>query len=260
MEPPTRKHDIGGISFDDDEYTVKQSHFRNKYKVYDSAGNLVLKSKQKLFKMKEEFPFFDADGNTVFRVKAKSVLDVAGDYVLVDERTDEPVIVLSKNFTFFHHHWTIKRPDGTEVAEVASRSAVTRSAPVVLDAVLVPAAQIFGYRAERRLHRRNRRTVLAPRRVRHPNRGFGCGVENGARRGRSRHRRAGRELKSESELRPSRATSHHRLRRSRRSGSRCRRPRKSAVLGPCPRTPLVSPAVNRPGTRRNSPPRRAKSR
>ncbi|MGA9401699.1 LURP-one-related/scramblase family protein [Haladaptatus sp.] len=124
MEPPTQRHDIGGVTLDDDEYTVKQSHFRNKYKVYDSAGDLVLESKQKLFKMKEEFPFFDADGNTVFRVKAKNVLDVAGDYVLVDERTDEPVIVLSKNFSFFHHHWTIKRPDGTDVAEVESRSAI----------------------------------------------------------------------------------------------------------------------------------------
>lgn len=124
MEPPTQRHDIGGVTLDDDEYTVKQSHFRNKYKVYDSDGDLVLESKQKLFKMKEEFPFFDADGNTVFRVKAKNVLDVAGDYVLVDERTDEPVIVLSKNFTFFHHHWTIQRPDGTEVAEVESRSAI----------------------------------------------------------------------------------------------------------------------------------------
>ncbi|MCO8246813.1 MULTISPECIES: LURP-one-related family protein [unclassified Haladaptatus] len=124
MEPPTQRHDIGGVTLDDDEYTVKQSYFRNKYKVYDEGGNLVLKSKQKLFKMKEEFPFFDADGNTVFRVKAKNVLDVAGDYVLVDERTDEPVIVLSKDFTIFHHHWTIKTPDGAEVAEVESRSAI----------------------------------------------------------------------------------------------------------------------------------------
>ncbi|WP_266075099.1 LURP-one-related/scramblase family protein [Haladaptatus caseinilyticus] len=123
MEDRTQERDIGGIVLDEDEYTVEQSYFRNKYKVYDTAGNLVLKSKQKMFKMKEEFPFFDSNGNTVFRVKAKNILDVAGDYVLTEDGSDEPVLVLTKNFTFFHHRWSIKRPDGTEVAEVASRSA-----------------------------------------------------------------------------------------------------------------------------------------
>ncbi|WP_435151474.1 LURP-one-related/scramblase family protein [Haladaptatus sp. DFWS20] len=123
MEDPIRQRSIGGIVLDDDEYTVEQSYFRNKYKVYDTAGNLVLKSKQKMFKMKEEFPFFDVDGNVVFRVKAKNILDVSGDYVLTEEGSDEPILVLTKNFTFYHHRWTIKSPDGTKLAEVASRSA-----------------------------------------------------------------------------------------------------------------------------------------
>jgi uncharacterized protein YxjI len=132
MEPPAQR-DIGGVVLDDDAYTVEQSHFRNKYKVYDSTGNLVLKSKQKMFKMKEEFPFYDADGNVVFRVKAKNVFDVAGDYVLVDERSGEPVVVLDKNFTFFHHRWTIRLPDGTELAEVASRSALLEALRSIID-------------------------------------------------------------------------------------------------------------------------------
>lgn len=132
MEPPAQR-DIGGVALDDDTYTVEQSHFRNKYKVYDSTGNLVLTSKQKMFKMKEEFPFHDADGNVVFRVKAKNVFDVAGDYVLVDERSGEPVVVLDKNFTFFHHRWTIRLPDGTEIAEVASRSALLEALRSLVD-------------------------------------------------------------------------------------------------------------------------------
>ena len=124
MENPSQKHDIGGIILDSNEYTVKQNYVRNKYRVFDSARNLVLRAKQKRFKMKEEFPFVDPNGNTVFSVKAKKILDIAGDYALVDERTGEPVVVLTKDLTLFHHHWTIKRPDGTEVAEIESRSAI----------------------------------------------------------------------------------------------------------------------------------------
>ncbi|GAA0248255.1 LURP-one-related/scramblase family protein [Haladaptatus pallidirubidus] len=133
MEDPIREQSIGGIVLDDDEYTVEQSYFRNKYNVYDPAGDLVLKSKQKMFKMKEEFPFFDSDGNVVFHVKAKNILDVAGDYVLTEEGSDEPVLILNKNFTFFHHRWTIKSPDGTEIAEVASRSAILEALRSLID-------------------------------------------------------------------------------------------------------------------------------
>ncbi|WP_458207023.1 hypothetical protein [Haladaptatus sp. NG-SE-30] len=134
MEDPTQKSGgIGGVVLSGDRYTVKQSLIRSKYKVYDEAGDLVLKSKKKRFKMKEEFPFFDADGNVVFRVKAKNFLDVAGDYVIVEEGSDDPILVLSKNFTFFHHDWTLKRPDGTLVAEIASRSALLEALRSVVD-------------------------------------------------------------------------------------------------------------------------------
>mgnify|MGYP006286903519 CR=1 FL=1 len=122
-----------GLELDDDEYTVKQSLFRNKYRVYDSEGDLVLQTKQKLLKMREEFPFSNADGDTVFRVTAKNLLDVAGDYALVDERTDETVLVLTKNFTFFHHKWTLKRPDGEVLATVESRSAMLEALRSLVD-------------------------------------------------------------------------------------------------------------------------------
>ncbi len=199
MERPPQQHDFDGIALDGDEYTIKQSYFRNKYDVYDTAGNLVLKSKQKLFKMKEEFPFFDSDGNTVFRVKAKNILDIAGDYVLVDERTDEPVIVLTKDLTIFHHHWTIKRPDGTEVAEVESQSAI------------LEALRSFSWLASLLPHKYGITTpdgksvgeILAPRRVQGPSRGFEGSVEKRTRRGGNRYRRAGRELSRKIESNPS---------------------------------------------------------
>lgn len=86
------RYDISGIELADDTYTVIQGVFRNKYKAVDAAGQTVLRGKQELFKLKETFPFVDGDGTTVFTVTASSVIDIAGDYVLSDAATDEPVV------------------------------------------------------------------------------------------------------------------------------------------------------------------------
>jgi uncharacterized protein YxjI len=121
----TRTDVIGGIDLTDDTYHVAQSLIRNKFKVTDTDGNVVLRAKQKLFKMKEEFPFVDADGNEVFTVKAQNLLDVAGDYTIVEAGTEDPIAVLGKNFTLLKHEWTVKDPETDEVwAEIESRSAV----------------------------------------------------------------------------------------------------------------------------------------
>lgn len=114
---------ISGLDLTDDEYQVVQSLIRNKYRAYDGDGNLVLQGKQKMFKLKEEFPFVDADGDSAFTVKASGVLDFAGDYALVDDRTGETVVVLDRNFTFVHDVWTLRDPDtGNPIAEIKSRS------------------------------------------------------------------------------------------------------------------------------------------
>lgn len=113
------------IEFSDDNYTVKQSFVRNKYAVYDSSGEKVIGAKQKLFKMKEEFPFTDADGNVVFRIKAKRRLDIAGDYGIIDEETGDTVAILRKEFSILKHVWRIKDPetDGL-IATIESRGKV----------------------------------------------------------------------------------------------------------------------------------------
>ncbi|MFB6292487.1 MAG: LURP-one-related/scramblase family protein [Candidatus Nanohaloarchaea archaeon] len=117
---------ITGVELTDDHYTLKQKLIRNKYRLYDQEDRLILKAKQKLFKLKEDIPFKDADDNTVFRVKAESMLDVAGDYTLVDEGTEEPVAILEKQWSFLHHKWKIKTGDNTEqlMARISSRGGV----------------------------------------------------------------------------------------------------------------------------------------
>jgi uncharacterized protein YxjI len=125
MSPPSR-YDIQGIQLMDDRYTVEQSLIRNKYKAMDAGGNVVLRGKQKLFKMKEEFPFVDGDGNDVFTVTAASILDVAGNYVLTDAATGEEVVVLDNDFSILQDTWTLRDPDdGAAIARIDSRGAMT---------------------------------------------------------------------------------------------------------------------------------------
>ncbi len=136
----TESIDIAGIELDDDEYTVEQSLIRNKYKAEDADGNVVIRGKQKMFKMKEEFPFTDADGDDVFSVKAGGIIDVAGNYVLSDAETGEDLVVLDNDFSIFQDTWTIRDAD-TEaaIAKIDSRGAlVTLARHYVPFGALIP--------------------------------------------------------------------------------------------------------------------------
>jgi len=117
--------DIAGLELTDDRYTVEQSLIRNRYRALDSAGNTVLRGKQKLFRLKEAFPFVDARGEDVFTVEASGVVDVAGDYVLSDSQTGEEVVVLDNDFSLLRDTWTIRDADtGAALAEINSRGAL----------------------------------------------------------------------------------------------------------------------------------------
>jgi uncharacterized protein YxjI len=121
----TGVREITGITLDDDSYTVEQSLVRNKYKAMDARGNVVLRGKQKMFKMKESFPFTDGDGNDVFSVEAGGIVDVAGNYTLTDAATGEPVVVLDNDYSLLQDTWRIRDPD-TEalIARIDSRGAL----------------------------------------------------------------------------------------------------------------------------------------
>jgi len=116
---------VSGIDLTGTHYVAKQALIRNKYEVMDDRGQVVLRAKQKLFKMKEEFPFVDADDNPIFRVKAGGILDIAGDYTIIDEATDEPIAILDKEFSFFKHIWHVRDPDTEQrLATITSGSLV----------------------------------------------------------------------------------------------------------------------------------------
>ncbi|QCS44030.1 LURP-one-related/scramblase family protein [Natrinema versiforme] len=136
----TRGYDIEGIELTDDRYTVEQGFIRNKYRALDRDGNVVLRGKQKMLKMKEEFPFVDADGDEVFTVKAGGIIDVAGNYVLTDARTGEDLIILDNDYSLLQDTWKIRDATTEEkLAEINSRGAmVTLARNVVPFGGLIP--------------------------------------------------------------------------------------------------------------------------
>ncbi|TQQ83093.1 hypothetical protein EGH24_06580 [Halonotius terrestris] len=122
-EAAQSKYDISTVTLYDDQYEVKQSLVRNKYVVTDRSGNTVLRGKQKLFKLKEEFPFLNGDDEDAFTVKAGGILDIAGSYTLIDAGTDEEIVVLDEEWSLFVENWTIRDPDtGEPLATIKSKS------------------------------------------------------------------------------------------------------------------------------------------
>ena len=130
----TRAYDIRGIELTDDQYTVEQGLIRNKYRALDADGNVVLRGKQKLLKMKEEFPFVDADGTEVFTIKAGGIIDVAGNYVLSDAQTGEDLVILDNDYSILQDRWKIR--DATTEAKLAEIN--SRGAAVTLARNVVP--------------------------------------------------------------------------------------------------------------------------
>ena len=116
-------YDISTVDLHDDRYVVKQPAIRNKYVVRDSAGDAVLRGKQKLFKMKEEFPFVTGDDEDAFTVKAGGIMDIAGNYAIRDAGTGEEVVVLDEDLSLFVENWTIRDPEtGAPLATIRSKS------------------------------------------------------------------------------------------------------------------------------------------
>lgn len=121
----TGAYDISGLELNDDTYEVKQALVRNKYRAMDARGNVVLRGKQELFKMKEQFPFVGPNDQEVFTVEAGGIIDVAGNYTLTDSQTDEPLLVLDNDYSLFRDVWKIRDADDErKLAEITSRGAL----------------------------------------------------------------------------------------------------------------------------------------
>lgn len=114
---------LSTVELTDTQYEVTQPGIRNTYTVRDSTGAVVVQGKQKMFKMKEEFPFVTGDDEPAFTVKAGGIMDVAGTYTLTDDGTGDAVVVLDEDWSFFVENWTIRDPEtGDTIATIRSKN------------------------------------------------------------------------------------------------------------------------------------------
>jgi len=109
-----------------DEYVVVQPPIGNGHRVEDATGSVVLQGKQERLVMGEKTTFADGDGQPALTVRAGPVLDLAGDYALVDATTDEPIVMLDPHFSMLTQQWVLRDPESEDVvAEIENWSKAT---------------------------------------------------------------------------------------------------------------------------------------
>ncbi|MGQ3330496.1 hypothetical protein [Halorubrum sp. FL23] len=111
------------------QYTVEQTgrdkNFRPEYEARDVTGDTLFRTTYQMYEGKDEFPFVDADGSEICRVKAIDTWDIAGEYLLTDSRTDEELVILDNNLSLLQDTWRLRdAEDESLLAEIRSRGAV----------------------------------------------------------------------------------------------------------------------------------------
>jgi len=87
-------------AFQFNQYLLKRQVFAltGKFRVYDPAGNLVLFSEQKMFRLREDIRVYADEGKTqeLLIIKARQIIDFSAAYDVIDSLTGEKVGVLRR--------------------------------------------------------------------------------------------------------------------------------------------------------------------
>nr|WP_235010831.1 hypothetical protein [Halobellus limi] len=97
-----------------------------------------------MYEERDEFPFVDADGTEICRVKAIDTWDIAGDYLLTDSQTEKDLVIFDNDLSLLQDTWRIRdAEDESLLAEVNSRGAL-----VTLARKLLPVGQGIAHKYE----------------------------------------------------------------------------------------------------------------
>lgn len=112
-------------------YQLRRKFFKlfgASFHIFDPEGNLVLFSKQKAFKLKEDIRIYSDEsmGEEVLRIKTKSVWDIAGTYDVFDPTTNETVGALKRKGlkSMLKDEWLFLDEHGQEVGKIVEDSMV----------------------------------------------------------------------------------------------------------------------------------------
>ena len=96
--------------------------FGGEFKVYDEDGREVLHSKQKAFKLREDFRVHSVDLNQeLLTIKTPQILDIGATYNVVDATTGEAIGALRRKGlkSIFKDEWLFLSSQGEEIGKMA---------------------------------------------------------------------------------------------------------------------------------------------
>ena len=96
------------------------------FHVYDETGSVILYSKQKAFKLKEDFRVYSGESQAeeLLAIKTPQVLDLGATYHVQDSTTGEIVGALRRKFlmSLMKDQWTFLAPGGMEIGTLTESS------------------------------------------------------------------------------------------------------------------------------------------
>ena len=143
-----QQYELSAIDLSGSQYTVEQTgrdeNFRPEYEARDVTGNTIFRTTYQMYDEKDEFPFVDADGTEICRVKAIDTWDIAGEYLLTDGQTDEELIVFDNDLSLLQDSWRLRDADDQSLlAEINSRGGL-----ITLARKLLPGGQGIAHKYE----------------------------------------------------------------------------------------------------------------
>ncbi|MFC6614244.1 hypothetical protein ACFQAS_04620 [Halopenitus salinus] len=134
-----QQYELSAIDLSGSQYTVEQTgrdgNFRPEYEARNVTGDTLFRTTYQMYEGKDEFPFVDADGTEICRVKAVDTWDIAGDYLLTDSHTDEELVIFDNDLSLLQDTWRLRdADDGSLLAEISSRGALFTLARKILPA------------------------------------------------------------------------------------------------------------------------------
>ncbi len=123
------RSDLAAGRFGQSRYMIRKKFFKlfgGAFHIYDEAGNVVLYSKMKAFKLKEDLRVFTGEDmqEEVFSIKARNILDISATYDITDSATGQKLGALRRKGlkSILRDEWLILDANDQEVGTIQEDS------------------------------------------------------------------------------------------------------------------------------------------
>lgn len=116
-------------AFQHSKYLIRRKVFKlagAAFHVYDDMGDLLLYSKQKAFRLREDFRVYSAEPGMqeLLTIKTSQVLDIGATYNVQDATTGEIIGAIRRKGlkSILKDEWTYLTPEGQEIGKLTEKS------------------------------------------------------------------------------------------------------------------------------------------